>query len=69
MVRYNSLDDSTKQNLKEQIIECAVAIGGKNHFLSLIEEIRENREAIIVTEIPYQVNKADMIQKLFSKIK
>ena len=28
-----------------------------------IEEIRENKEAIIVTEIPYQVNKADMIQK------
>ena len=28
-----------------------------------IEEIREGREAIIVTEIPYQVNKADMIQK------
>ena len=28
-----------------------------------IEEIRENREAIIVSEIPYQVNKADMIQK------
>jgi DNA gyrase subunit A len=28
-----------------------------------IEEIRENREAIIVNEIPYQVNKADMIQK------
>ena len=28
-----------------------------------IEEIRENREAFIVTEIPYQVNKADMIQK------
>ena len=30
---------------------------------AMIEEIRENREAIIVTEIPYQVNKADMIQK------
>ena len=28
-----------------------------------IEEIRENREAIIVTEIPYQVNKADMNKK------
>ena len=28
-----------------------------------IEEIREGREAIIVNEIPYQVNKADMIQK------
>lgn len=28
-----------------------------------IEEIRDGREAIIVTEIPYQVNKADMIKK------
>jgi len=28
-----------------------------------IEEIREGKEAIIVTEIPYQVNKADMIKK------
>lgn len=28
-----------------------------------IEEIREGREAIIVTEIPYQVNKAEMIKK------
>ena len=33
-----------------------------------IEEIRENREAIIVTEIPYQVNKADMIQKTASLV-
>lgn len=30
---------------------------------AVIEEIREGREAIIVTEIPYQVNKADMIKK------
>ena len=30
---------------------------------AIIEEIREGREAIIVTEIPYQVNKADMIKK------
>jgi DNA gyrase subunit A len=29
-----------------------------------IEEIREGREAIIVTEIPYQVNKAEMIKKI-----
>ncbi len=28
-----------------------------------IEEIREGKEAIIVTEIPYQVNKGDMIKK------
>lgn len=30
---------------------------------AIIEEIREGREAIIVSEIPYQVNKADMIKK------
>jgi len=43
MIIYNSLDNSTKQNLKEQITNCAFEIGGKNHFLSLIEEIREER--------------------------
>ncbi|MBL4703555.1 MAG: DNA gyrase subunit A [Flavobacteriales bacterium] len=36
-----------------------VVIRGK----ASIEEIREGREAIIVTEIPYMVNKADMIKK------
>ncbi|MCH2234153.1 MAG: DNA gyrase subunit A [Crocinitomicaceae bacterium] len=36
-----------------------VVMRGKAAF----EEIREGREAIIVTEIPYQVNKADMIKK------
>ncbi|WP_027418566.1 DNA gyrase subunit A [Crocinitomix catalasitica] len=30
---------------------------------AIFEEIREGKEAIIVTEIPYQVNKADMIKK------
>ena len=29
-----------------------------------IEEIRKDREAIIVTEIPYQVNKASLIEKI-----
>ena len=29
-----------------------------------VEEIRNNREAIIVTEIPYQVNKARMIERI-----
>ena len=33
-----------------------------------IEEIRDNREAIIVTEIPFQVNKSDMIQKTASLV-
>ena len=33
MIIYSSLDDSTKQKLKEQIESCALSIGGKNHFL------------------------------------
>ena len=30
---------------------------------AIFEEIREGKEAIIITEIPYQINKADMIKK------
>jgi len=41
MISYNSLDDLTKQNLKKEINDCALALGGKNHFLHLIEEIRK----------------------------
>ena len=29
-----------------------------------IEEMRGDREAIIITEVPYQVNKATMIEKI-----
>jgi len=38
----------------------SVIVRGKVH----IEEIRKDREAIIITEIPYQVNKASMIEKM-----
>ena len=38
----------------------SVVMRGRTH----IEEIRKNREAIIVTEMPYQVNKARMIEKI-----
>ena len=38
----------------------SVIMRGKTH----IEEIRGDREAIIVTEVPYQVNKATMIEKI-----
>ena len=34
-----------------------------------IEEIRKDREAIIVTEIPYQVNKATMIEKIAEQVR
>ncbi|MEO3999255.1 DNA gyrase subunit A [Mesorhizobium sp. CAU 1732] len=38
----------------------SIMMRGKVHF----EEIRNEREAIIVTEVPYQVNKATMIEKM-----
>ncbi|WP_244465675.1 DNA gyrase subunit A [Devosia chinhatensis] len=31
---------------------------------STIEEVRKEREAIVITEIPYQVNKASMVEKI-----
>ncbi|NWH08814.1 MAG: DNA gyrase subunit A, partial [Alphaproteobacteria bacterium] len=34
-----------------------------------VEEIRKDREAIIVTEIPYQVNKASMIEKIAEMVR
>ena len=38
----------------------SIIMRGKVH----IEEIRGDREAIIITEVPYQVNKATMIEKM-----
>jgi len=38
----------------------SIMMRGKVHF----EDIRNDREAIIVTEIPYQVNKSSMIEKM-----
>ena len=38
----------------------SVVMRGKVHF----EEIRKDREAIIVTEVPYQVNKARMLEQI-----
>ena len=38
----------------------SVLMRGKTH----IEELRKEREAIIVTEVPYQVNKARMVERI-----
>ena len=38
----------------------SIVMRGRAHF----EEIRKDRQAIIVTEIPYQVNKSAMIEKI-----
>jgi DNA gyrase subunit A len=38
----------------------SVVVRGKTH----VEELRKEREAIVVTEIPYQVNKARMVERI-----
>ncbi|MGI4851375.1 MAG: DNA gyrase subunit A [Janthinobacterium lividum] len=43
----------------------SVIMRGRTHF----EEIRKDRQAIIVTEVPYQVNKARMIERMAEVVK
>ncbi|MCW5750287.1 MAG: DNA gyrase subunit A [Alphaproteobacteria bacterium] len=43
----------------------SIVMRGKTH----VEEVRKDREAIIVTEIPYQVNKASMIEKIADAVR
>jgi DNA gyrase subunit A len=38
----------------------SVVMRGKTH----VEELRKDREAIVVTEVPYQVNKARMVERI-----
>jgi DNA gyrase subunit A len=43
----------------------SIVIRGKTH----VEVVRKEREAIIVTEVPYQVNKARMIERMAEVVK
>lgn len=43
----------------------SILMRGKTH----VEEVRKDRQAIIVTEIPYQVNKARMIERMAQVVK
>ncbi len=43
----------------------SIVMRGRTHF----EELRREREAIVITEIPYQVNKATMIEKIGEAVK
>src|SRR5579872_1672825 len=38
----------------------SVVMRGKTH----VEELRKDREAIVVTEVPYQINKARMVERI-----
>ena len=43
MDNYDLMSREIKNDLKKQLIESATSIGGKNHFLSLIEAVRMAR--------------------------
>lgn len=43
----------------------SIAIRGKAH----IEDIKEKKQAIIITEVPYQVNKAKMVERIAELVK
>ena len=40
MIKYDPSDNKVRHDLKNQLIENAISLGGKNHFFSLIEAIR-----------------------------
>ena len=58
MINYDSLDKDKKLDLKIQLTKYASLIGGKNHFLSLIEAIRMSRpHPLMEKEAYFRFNK------------
>ena len=56
MENYDSIDNDQKQVLKKQLIENASSLGGKNHFLSLVEAIRiSNLNPLISKDAFFQI--------------
>ena len=61
MTNYDSLDKDKKQDLKKQLTKYASSIGGKNHFLSLIEAIRISRpHPLMAKEACFRFNKGNI---------
>ena len=61
MNNYNLIDNDKKQVLKNQLIKNATSIGGKNHFLSLIESIRMARpHPLLAKDASFRFNKGSI---------
>ena len=59
MENYDSIANDQKLVLKKQLIENASSIGGKNHFLSLVEAIRiSNLNPLISKDASFKSNKS-----------
>ena len=58
---YDSIDSDKKQVLKNQLIKDATSIGGKNHFLSLIESVRMARpHPLLAKDASFRFNKGSI---------
>ena len=58
MTNYDSIDNDKKQVLKNELIKNATSLGGKNHFLSLIEAIRmAHPHPLIAKDASFRFNK------------
>ena len=53
------MENAQKQALKNQLIENATSLGGKNHFLSIIEAIRiSDPNTLMAKNASFQSNKS-----------
>ena len=61
MNKYDYIDNDKKQALKNQLIKNGASIGGKNHFLSLIESIRMARpHPLLAKDASFRFNKGSI---------
>ena len=61
MTNYDSINKDKKQDLKNQLTKYASSIGGKNHFLSLVEAIRISRpHPLMAKEACFRFNKGNI---------
>jgi len=61
MTNYDSIDNDKRQVLKKQLINNATSLGGKNHFLSLIEAIRmAHPHPLMAKDASFRFNKGSI---------
>ena len=59
MIDYDSIENAQKQVLKNQLLDNATSIGGKNHFLSLIDAIWiSGPNPLMAKDASFQSNKS-----------
>lgn len=49
-MNFNELDSATKEALHNELLACAMSIGGKNFFLQMIEDIKKEKPLPLVNK-------------------